>query len=87
MATFATKIRKKSLWTNWHVTFLNLLCGYTKTRQKKREKNTASKVPMDDTTAVLEPEEKITVLKKIFGEISQLGEFVFIKMKENIKDL
>jgi len=57
---------EKNLFGQLACDFFNLLCGYSKTRQIKREKNTASKVPMDDTTAVFEPEEKNYCFKKRF---------------------
>jgi hypothetical protein len=58
MATFATKFRKNLFGQYWHVTFFLIMWLYKNSPEKKREKH-CFQVPMDDTTAVLEPEEKI----------------------------
>jgi hypothetical protein len=65
----------KSSLDNWLVTFFQKLCGYTKIRQKKREKNTASKFLCMTGRPVLEPEEKILflIIKKIVAKFRNLA--------------
>jgi hypothetical protein len=87
MATFATKFRKNLFGQLARDFLLLIMWLYKNSPEKKREKH-RFQVPMDDTTAVLEPKEKIILFKKIeLWRHFATWQICFQKIKENRKDL